>query len=76
MQVLSGYFSILTLTTDLTTGLHGDLFCMHSIVRSKQTALYPVFGNWVGSAVWQRVLLLNSFLDNGPCILLYPGFSK
>lgn len=61
MQGLSGHSSILTLTTDLSRGLRGDLFCMHSIVRSKQTGSYPVFGNWVGSTIWQPVLLLNSF---------------
>lgn len=72
---LSEHLSILTLTADLW-GLCRDLFCMHSTVRGKQTDSYPVFGNWVGSTIWQPVLLLNSSLDNGPCILLYPGFSN
>lgn len=51
MQGLSGHWSILTLTADLLRGLHGDLFCVHSIVRSKQMGSYPVFGNWVGSSL-------------------------
>lgn len=57
LQVLSGYFSILTLATDLSTETSKDLFCVHSIVRSKQKDWYPVFSNWVGNTVWQHRFL-------------------
>lgn len=60
MRGLSGHLSILTLTTDLSRGLRGDLFCVHSIVRSKQMGrILCLVTGW--GALWQPVLLLNSF---------------
>lgn len=51
MQGLSGHSSLLTLPADLWRGLRRDLFCVRSIVRSKQMGSYPVLGNWVGSSL-------------------------
>ena len=39
--------------SDLTAMLHQDFFCVCSIVRSKQSVLYPVFGNRARCTTWQ-----------------------